>query len=74
MSFPGQEDKPAWEARPLRKFTYQTAGSTSRCVEANYLIFSAGHVNFWVDRESPAPDFLVLSVNNKSIFDLKETP
>lgn len=73
MPFHGQNPEP-WQGRPLRTFTWRDWGGHHHTIKANYINFTGGHVAFWVDREPPACDQLVLAARNEQINNLMEEP
>ena len=74
MSFYGKENeaKAPSTALPLRTYSYKRWGGEERVIEAHYVNFTAGHVNFWVRRSDDEQDTLIFSDVNAQITALKE--
>lgn len=75
MTFFGQENEvkePVAAEAPLRTYTYKKASGREITVEAHFLQFTAGHVNFWKTRADDKQDTLILSEANGNVHSLKE--
>ena len=70
MSFYGRITE-APEQRPLRAFTYTTAGGRVEEVEASYVSFMPDHVSFWRETDNEW-DTLVIAEANRDVNSLVE--
>jgi len=74
MSFYGKDNEPTAVAldKPLRTYTYNRWGGAAVTVEAHFITFTHGHVNFWRVRADDQQDTLILSESNAQVTGLKE--
>jgi hypothetical protein len=74
VSFFGKENEPEVPvgSKPLRTYTYNRWGGAAVTVEAHFITFTHGHVNFWRVRADDQQDTLVLAESNAQVTGLKE--
>jgi len=74
VSFFGKENEPEVPvgSKPLRTYTYNRWGGEERTVEAHFITFTHGHVNFWRVRADDQQDTLILAESNAQVTGLKE--
>jgi hypothetical protein len=73
VTFYGKENEPKAVAvdTPLRTYAYLDYGSRQHTIEAHYVTFTSGHVNFWRRRADQEQDTLVKSEANTHVNSLQ---